>query len=85
MPLMFSEAGFGSTGYGVLTGLFWLGGAVTGVMAAGWAVRWGRRPVMAWTMVAGSILLIVLPISTGWFAFLVALATGACLARRTAS
>ncbi len=79
LPLMFSQAGFGSTGYGILTGLFWLGGAITGVLAAGWAVRWGRRPVMASTMAVGSLLLVALPISTGWLAFALALATGACL------
>lgn len=79
LPLMFQEAGFGSTGYGVLTGLFWLGGAITGVLAAGWAARFGRRTVMATTTALGALLLIVLPMSTGWVTFFLAVATGACL------
>ena len=79
LPVLFSEMGFDSTGYGILTGLFWLGGAITGVLAGGWAQRVGRRPVVASTTAVGSLLLLVLPISGGWSTFPLALLTGASL------
>ena len=79
LPVLFQELGFGVTGYGVLTGLFWLGGAATGVLAGGWARRFGRRPVVALTTAVGSVLLVFLPLSPGWLTFVLSLATGACL------
>ena len=79
LPILFDEMGFGPTGYGVLTGLFWLGGAATGILAGGWAERWGRRPVVALTTVCGSVLLFLLPLPGGWLTFPLALATGALL------
>ena len=79
LPILFQELGFGPTGYGILTGLFWLGGALTGVLAGGWARRWGRRPIVALTTAAGSFSLVFLPMTGGWLTFPVALATGALL------
>ena len=79
LPVLFSDMGFGSTGYGVLTGLFWLGGAITGVLAGRMAQRFGRRPVVVSTTAAGSLLLLVLPVSGGWSTFALSLLTGAFL------
>jgi len=79
LPVLFQELGFGATGYGVLTGLFWLGGATTGVLAGGWARRFGRRRVVAFTTALGSVVLVFLPVSPGWLTFVLSIATGACL------
>lgn len=79
LPLLFQSKGFRGTGQGLITGLFWLGGALTGV-GAGWvADRLGRRVVVSVTTLLGSVLLYALPGGDGPAAFLLAIAAGALL------
>ena len=78
LPLLLSQRGYSSFAQGVASGMFLLGGAVTAVLAGAWADRWGRRPVVFLTTLAGSLLLAVLPGSGDWI-FAVVLPCGALL------
>lgn len=66
LPLLLSQRGYSSLAQGVASGMFLLGGAVTAVLAGAWADRWGRRPVVFLTTLAGSLLLAALPGSGDW-------------------
>ena len=79
LPVIFEQAGFSPTYYGIATGLFWLGAGISGVVAGHLADRFGRRPVVAVSTLLGGLLLIPLPVAGGAWAFVVALATGALL------
>jgi FSR family fosmidomycin resistance protein-like MFS transporter len=79
LPTLFQAAGSTPSQYGAVTGLYWLGAGVSGVIAGRIADRWGRRPVVAATTFAGALLLIVLPISRGGWALVAALLAGALM------
>ena len=79
LPLLFQLKGWSSTRQGVVSGLFWLGGGVTGIAAGAVADRFGRRITVATTTFIGALLLVVLPTVDGMTALLVALLTGAFL------
>jgi MFS transporter, FSR family, fosmidomycin resistance protein len=79
LPALFEAAGWSPSEYGIVTGLYWLGAGVSGVVAGRVADRWGRRPVVATTTFAGACLLVALPIARGSWAFAVALLAGALM------
>lgn len=79
LPKMFQEMGWSPTAYGSITGAYWMASAITGVIAGNLADRWGRRQVVAVTLLAGSISLYFLPLHAGWFAFPLAILTGGFL------
>jgi FSR family fosmidomycin resistance protein-like MFS transporter len=79
LPALFQAAGWSPSEYGVVTGLYWLGAGVSGVVAGRVADAWGRRPVVAATTFAGACLLVVLPIARGGWAFATALLAGALM------
>jgi FSR family fosmidomycin resistance protein-like MFS transporter len=79
LPALFEAAGWTPSEYGVVTGLYWLGAGVAGVVGGRAADRWGRRPVVAATTLAGAALLVALPIARGGWAFAAALAAGALM------
>ncbi len=79
LPLLFQGRGATVTVQGLVTGLFWLGGAITGVLAGSLADRFGRRPGVFASTFAGALLLPVLPIAPGATALLAAVACGAAL------
>ena len=79
LPLLFQTRGWSATGQGVLVGSFWLGGGIAGVLAGGWADRWGRRPVVFVTTLLGSVFLVFLPQFSGSLAVILALLSGAFL------
>ncbi len=79
LPVIFENAGWTATSYGALTGFFWLGAGISGVMAGRLSDAIGRRPVLSLSTLAGGLLLLWLPVSSGGMAFVVALATGALL------
>lgn len=79
LPSLFQAAGWSPSEYGMVTGLYWLGAGVSGVVAGRAADRWGRRPVVAATTLAGAALLVALPVSRGVWALVVALAAGALM------
>lgn len=76
LPALFQAAGWSPSEYGIVTGLYWLGAGVSGVIAGRIADRWGRRPVVAATTFAGACLLVALPVARGGWAFAVALLAG---------
>ncbi len=79
LPLLFQGRGWSSTGQGMVTGLFWLGGGLTGVAAGAVADRWGRRLVVVASTLAGSSVLWFLPTADGGLALLLAILCGALL------
>lgn len=79
LPMVFQNAGWAPTQYGIATGLFWLGAGIAGVVAGRVADTAGRRPVVALTTLAGSVLLVFLPVAAGRWTFLVAVLTGALI------
>jgi FSR family fosmidomycin resistance protein-like MFS transporter len=79
LPKLFQDMGWQATGYGLITGTFWMASAVAGVVAGGLADRFGRRQVVFVTLLAGSIPLFFLPLSGGWLVFLLALTAGGLL------
>jgi len=79
LPALFQAAGWSPREYGVITGLYWLGAGVSGVVGGRAAERWGRRPVVAATSLAGAALLVALPIARGGWALAVALLAGALM------
>jgi FSR family fosmidomycin resistance protein-like MFS transporter len=79
LPKLFQDMGWQATGYGLITGTFWMASAIAGVVAGGFADRLGRRQVVFITLLAGSIPLYFLPLSNGWLSFVLALMTGGLL------
>jgi FSR family fosmidomycin resistance protein-like MFS transporter len=79
LPKLFQSMGWDAVGYGSITSVFWLSSGVAGVIAGQLADRWGRRPVVFGTLLAGSIPLFFLPLNNGWIAFPLAIAVGGLL------
>ena len=79
LPAIFQNAGWSATSYGALTGFFWLGAGISGVMAGRISDVIGRLPVVSLSTLVGGLLLLWLPVSSGVVAFIVALGTGAFL------
>jgi FSR family fosmidomycin resistance protein-like MFS transporter len=79
LPALFQAAGWAPSRYGIVTGLYWLGAGIAGVVGGRVADRWGRRPVVGVATLAGAALLVVLPIARGGWAFAVALLAGALM------
>jgi FSR family fosmidomycin resistance protein-like MFS transporter len=79
LPALFHAAGWSPSQYGIVTGLYWLGAGIAGVVGGRVADRWGRRPVVGVATLAGAALLLVLPIARGGWAFIVALLAGALM------
>jgi FSR family fosmidomycin resistance protein-like MFS transporter len=66
LPKIFQDMGWEATAYGSITGVFWMSSAIAGVMAGGWADRWGRRQVVFLTLLLGSIPLYFIPLHSDW-------------------
>lgn len=79
IPKLFQEMGWQATGYGLVTGTFWMASAISGVVAGGFADRYGRRQVVFITLLTGSIPLYFLPVANGWQAFPLAIVAGGLL------
>lgn len=79
LPKLFHDLGWSATAYGSITGLFWLGAGITGVMAGRFADRWGRRKVVFTSILSGCLTLFFLPLSQGALAFVLAIASGGLL------
>jgi len=79
LPKLFQSMDWNAVGYGSITSVFWLASGVAGVIAGHLADRWGRRPVVFGTLLAGSISLYFLPINSDWIAFPLAFAVGGLL------
>jgi FSR family fosmidomycin resistance protein-like MFS transporter len=79
LPALFQAAGWSPSRYGIVTGLYWLGAGIAGVVGGRIADRWGRRPVVGIATLAGAALLVVLPIARGGWAFTTALLAGALM------
>ena len=79
LPKLFQGMGWSATAYGLITGAFWMASAITGVLAGGFADRFGRREVTFITLLTGSIALYFLPLNSGWGAFPVAIIVGGLL------
>ncbi|RMF04809.1 MAG: MFS transporter [Chloroflexi bacterium] len=79
LPKLFQEMGWEATGYGFITGTFWMASAITGVLAGNLADRYGRRQVVFATLLIGSIPLYFLPLTDGWMAFPLAIIAGGLL------
>jgi FSR family fosmidomycin resistance protein-like MFS transporter len=79
LPKLFQSMGWNAVAYGSITSVFWLASGVAGVIAGQLADRWGRRPVVFGTLLAGSIPLFFLPLNSSWMAFPLAIAVGGLL------
>ena len=79
LPLLFELRGWSSSAQGGVTGLFWLGGGLTGIAAGWFADRMGRRLVVSTTTLLGAVLLFFLPTIESQLVLVVALACGALL------
>jgi FSR family fosmidomycin resistance protein-like MFS transporter len=79
IPKLFQEMGWQATGYGLVTGTFWMASAIAGVVAGGFADRYGRRQIVFITLLVGSIPLYFLPGANGWQAFPLAVMAGGLL------
>lgn len=76
LPKLFQELGWEAAAYGLITTTFWMASAIAGVVAGGFADRYGRRQVVFVTMLLGSIPLYFLPLSGSWQAFPLAIMAG---------
>ncbi len=76
LPKIFQDMGWNATGYGLITGTFWMASAIAGVMAGNVADRWGRRQVVFVTMLLGAIPLYFVPLYNGWQAFPLVIISG---------
>lgn len=80
LPKLFQEMGWDATGYGLITGTFWMASAIAGVIAGSLADRLGRRQIVFVTMFLGSIPLYFLPMNSDWLpAFLLVILSGGLL------
>jgi len=76
LPKLFQEMGWQATGYGAITGAYWMASAMAGVVAGHFADRLGRRQITFITMGIGSLLIYFLPLYNTWFAFVLAMLVG---------
>ncbi|HUP23469.1 MAG TPA: MFS transporter [Thermoanaerobaculia bacterium] len=65
LPLLFHGKGWSASAQGAVAGAFWLGGAVTGVLAGAFADRVGRRLAVSASTGLGALLLLLLPLADG--------------------
>ena len=79
LPKLFQSMGWDATAYGAITSVFWLASGIAGVVAGHLADRWGRRPVVFGTLLAGSLVLFFLPVNSSWVAFPLAMTVGGML------
>lgn len=79
LPKLFQEMGWSAASYGSITSAFWMASALAGVVAGNLADRLDRRQVVFITLLLGAVPLYFLPLNDGWFAFVLAIATGALL------
>jgi FSR family fosmidomycin resistance protein-like MFS transporter len=79
LPKLFQSMGWDAVAYGSITSVFWLASGTAGVIGGHLADRWGRRPVVFGTLLAGSIPLFFLPLNSGWIAFPLAIIVGGLL------
>lgn len=80
VPKVFQDMGWSASGYGFITGVFWMSSAVAGVIGGSLADRFGRRQVLFITLILGAIPLYFMPITPQWeLAVPLAMATGGLL------
>jgi MFS transporter, FSR family, fosmidomycin resistance protein len=76
VPLLFAAKGWSATEYGLITSLYSLSSAITGVICGNLADRYDRRLIVLWTMLLATPAFFLLPTVDGWLAYVVAFAAG---------
>ena len=77
IPVLFRDKGWSPEAYGVITSVFWISSAISGVIIGGLADRVDRRYVVTGTLLVATPLYFLLPVTDGVLAFVMVLATGA--------
>lgn len=79
LPKFYQEKGWGPESYGLVASMLMIGSAIGGVFGGSAADRWGRRLVVASTLFAAILPLLLLPVAQGITAFAIAAFAGAML------
>lgn len=77
IPGLFQLKGWDPTEYGIITGVYWVGGGFAGVIIGYLADRWDGRYLIALTLLLAAPAVLALAAFNGVIAFVLALATGA--------
>jgi MFS transporter, FSR family, fosmidomycin resistance protein len=76
VPILFAAKGWSATEFGLITSLYSLSSAITGVICGNLADRYDRRQIVLWTMLLATPAFFALPYVDGLLAYLVAFAAG---------
>ncbi len=79
LPKFYQEKGWSPEAYGLVASALMIGSAVGGVFGGPAADRWGRRLIVAGTLFAATLPLLLLPLADGAAAFVVAAVAGGLL------
>lgn len=77
LPRLFQLRGWSPTEYGLVTSMYWFGGALMGILFGQLGDRFGSRPLIVISMLLAAPAVFGLTVVDGAFAFVLALATGA--------
>jgi FSR family fosmidomycin resistance protein-like MFS transporter len=79
LPKFYQARGWSPESYGMVSTIFMIGSATGGVFGGPAADRWGRRLIVASTLLAATLPLLILPLADGAAIFVLAAAAGALL------
>ena len=65
LPKLFEERDYSPSAFGAIASIFMLGSAIGGVVGGILCDRWGRRPILIWTLLAAAVPMYFYPVVVG--------------------
>ncbi len=65
LPKLFEDRGYSPSTFGAIASIFMVGSAVGGVVGGILCDRWGRRPILIWTLIAAAVPMYLYPVAVG--------------------
>ena len=65
LPKLFEDRDYSPSAFGAIASIFMVGSAVGGVVGGILCDRWGRRPILIWTLLAAAVPMYLYPVAVG--------------------